>query len=126
MKQAIQEVSRALRQLHKALVDVARNDYERQHGFVEGPGHLLQLLTKEAEFAWLRTLSEAMVDIDHLADSADVDAEELRVSVKYVDELIADPHAGDSAFAQRYAQAMNDPAVIMAHAHARQAIAACR
>lgn len=126
MKQAIQEVSRALRQLHKALVDVARAEYERTHGVVEGPGHLLQLLTKDAEFDWLRTLSEAMVDIDYLADSADVDIDELRATVKYVDELIADPHGGDSAFAQRYAQAMSDPAVIMAHAHARRAIAACR
>jgi len=53
-----------LRNLHRALVAHARHDYELQRGAVLGAGELLQLLTSDAHFAWLRSLSELIVDVD--------------------------------------------------------------
>src|SRR5205823_2780051 len=63
----------ALRALHKALLRGARADYMRQHGLAEeiSPGELLMLATRDEGFAWLRSRSELMTEIDELRDSPD-------------------------------------------------------
>src|SRR5215203_1885597 len=63
---------RALRELHRVLVERASRDYvfERQRLAQPDPGELLQMLTKDPAFAWLRGLSELMVDIDVARDDA--------------------------------------------------------
>ena len=63
---------RALRELHRALVERASRDYVYAHQRLQqpDPGELLQMLTKDPEFAWLRGLSELMVDIDVARDDA--------------------------------------------------------
>jgi hypothetical protein len=68
-KQRLSELSRGLRDLHRALVKAAQTEYEIQWGPVNDPGHLLQLLTKHPEFDWLHQLSEFMVGVDELLDA---------------------------------------------------------
>jgi hypothetical protein len=50
--------------LHKQLLDLVRADYEREHGPIGGPGPLLQLVTQDPAFAWLRPLSMLLVEMD--------------------------------------------------------------
>jgi len=119
-------LGKGLRNLHRALLAHARHDYERQRGAVLSAGELLQLLTSDAHFAWLRSLSELIVDIDVFleADPAPTDDETSAVRAE-VERLIAPakPAAPESDFAGRYWESLHaDPQVAIAHAEVRQAL----
>ncbi|MGQ0654465.1 MAG: hypothetical protein ACT4P4_19735 [Betaproteobacteria bacterium] len=65
------EIVDALRHFHGALVAVARQEYQRDHGAVVSTGDLLQLLVNDPHFDWLRPLSQLIAELDHLpADGA--------------------------------------------------------
>src|SRR2546422_10773444 len=64
----LKKLTEALRPLHLALTKETQVAYERQHGAVQGPGELLQLLIRHPDFAWLHPLSELMAVADELLD----------------------------------------------------------
>jgi hypothetical protein len=120
-------LARALRQLHHALLQRARADYEREHASEVSPGELLMLATRDPGFAWLRSLSEMMADIDDLQEQPEAAQDrELHAGIRAaVEALLTPPAEGDAAtpFAQRYWQHLHeDPAVTMAHAAVKQAL----
>ena len=80
------------------------------------PHALLQLLLHDEQFAWLRSLSRLMADIDGLVDSDEpVAADAADVFFRQTDWLLK---SGDSgAFHAKYVHALQDsPEVVMAHA----------
>ena len=120
-------LARALRDLHRALVEQARRDYQRDHERMDvPPGELLQLLMTAPEFDWLRGLSELMVEIDAMRDDEPELLEGLTASVRAaVERFITPPREGHTpnAFAQRYWHYLHqDPHVAMAHAAVKQAL----
>lgn len=118
---ALQEVSSALLDLHRLLIEVARAEYESLYGPVTGPNHLLQLLMSEPAFAWLRELSGLIVRIDELAESEELTAERASKVRSEVDALIASPEGSD--FARRYSMVLqNDIQVVQSHAAVRRAL----
>lgn len=124
-------LARALRELHAALLRRARTQYMQERGIAEeiGPGDLLMLATRDESFAWLRSLSELMTDIDYLRDDpAAVQGPQLRSAVRGAVEELLMPASGDTsagAFGAHYWQHVNaDPEVTMAHAAVKQALAA--
>jgi len=75
--------------------------YERQHGPVQGPGELLQLLIRHPDFAWLHPLSELMAVADELLNpqcEVPVAPEEAAVVRNQVERLLL----SDEAFSARY------------------------
>ena len=114
-----------LRELHRTLMERARRDYEREHALALTPGELLQRLTTDPAFEWLRGLSELMVDIDLARDADPQVAAELAVAVRAAVEHFVTapaPPPGD-AFAQRYwPYVQDDPHVAMAHADVKRAL----
>ena len=103
--------------LHKALLDLQRIRYERTHGRVETAGSFLQLAIGDPQFAWLRPISELVVQIDELLVSeepgAEVDADTVMDQARKL--LRADENGGD--FQRQYHRALQDsPEVVMAHA----------
>ena len=120
---AYNALAKALRDLHRTLMERARRDYERVNLTVIGPGELLKLLTTADEFAWLRELSELMADIDVVSDADTAERDEAGYSIRSaVDHLFANPDA-DTAFARRYWTYIHeDPNVAIAHAAVRQAL----
>jgi hypothetical protein len=123
------DLARTLRKLHGVLLQRARDDYARAHGRGQeiGPGELLMVATRDESFAWLRSLSELMTDIDYLRDDADTRQDDkLRGAVRgAVESLLQPPVDGEPGgmFAQHYWPLVNaDPEVTMAHAAARQAL----
>lgn len=68
-------VRRALLPLHKALLDYERVQYERVRGRVESSGALLQLVLDDQWFAYLRSISALMVQIDELLAAEDATLE---------------------------------------------------
>jgi hypothetical protein len=121
-----QKLANALRELHRTLVDSTRREYERAHLVELGPGDLLQLLTSNPEFKWLRGLSELMVDLDFVHDSAPPDDDDITPAVRAaVEHLLSNAQAPAGLFAQRYWPYVHqDPRVAMAHGAVKQALAA--
>ena len=123
-----QKLASALRELHRVLLERARREYERNHLANLSAGELLQLLTTHAEFAWLRELSELMVDLDLVSDAVPPHRDEIATAVRAaVEHVIAMPKAPapGSPFVQRYwTYVHDDPHTAMAHAGVKQAIAA--
>lgn len=121
-----QKLAGALRELHRVLLERARRDYERDHLANLSPGELLQLLTTHAEFAWLRELSELMVDLDLVSDAVPPHREEIATAVRAaVEHVITMPKTPDAAtpFAQRYWTCVHDdPHTAIAHAAVKQAL----
>src|SRR5438132_2827483 len=119
-KPGLLEAAAALREVHRALVQVVRKAYEREVGPAGGPGHMLRLLTEDPFFAWLHPMSELIVDLDALL------AQELLppgtvAGVRHeVDRLV---QAGGSPFWEKYAPFLqSEPEVAMAHGRLKQAL----
>ena len=115
----------ALLRLHKALLDHERGRYETMHGRVAGAGDFLQLVIHDPTFAWLRPLSELVVQMDELlyADEASAapDAEALLSQARAL--IRADEH-GDTFHTEYHRALQESPEVVMAHADWKRASAA--
>ena len=97
----------SLLQLHKKLIDWAREEYGREVAPIDNPYRFLSLLTTDPYFAWLRPLSEIIVRIDEMEAKPPVStaaAVELRLAV--LNTFNAD--ADERGFVSRLNQAMND------------------
>lgn len=97
----------SLLQLHKKLIDWAKEDYSRNVAPIDNPYKFLSLLTTDPHFAWLRPLSEIIVRIDELEAKPPISSDsavELRLAVLRTFNDEADPHG----FVARLSDAMND------------------
>jgi hypothetical protein len=123
-------LARTLRSLHAVLLKRARAQYIRERGLRDeevGPGELLMLATREESFAWLRSISELMTEIDELRDSADARQDDhVRAAVRGTVEGLLAPADGTgeaTAFQSNYWRHVHaDPEVTMAHAAVRQSL----
>ena len=116
LTRTLQEVRLALLRLHKRLLDAERLRYERHHGRIESGGLLLQLVINDPWFAWLRRLSELVVEIDERLDGEEpLPDDDARALIEQIGSLLeADPH-GDE-FQRNYDRAMQSvPDVVIAH-----------
>jgi hypothetical protein len=125
-RQRLDDVARALRPLHKALVDVVRADYERHHGRVAGPVRLFQLLTSDPYFAWLHPMSALMAEVDELYDRKEPIAPDEVAAVRATLESLVGNRGQEpspDSFVSRYLEILqNHPEVVMAHARLRGAL----
>lgn len=111
----LRELRGALLRLHKSLLDVERAAFEKMFGRLTS-GELLQLVINHAQFAWLRRISELVVQIDEKLngdeEAAEVEPRELLSQA----HLLFDSQV-DEEFSTKYQAALqNEPAVVMAHA----------
>jgi hypothetical protein len=118
---------RVLRDLHRALVDRASRDYvwAQQRLSQPDPGELLQILVKDPEFAWLRSLSELMVDIDIARDKEETRGQlgpGVRAAVERFITAPADMSTADDFAKHYWPYVQQDPHVAMAHAAVKQAL----
>ena len=93
---------------HKLLLDRERAEYEKSHGVISGPGPFLALALSDPHFAWLKTLSTMVVEIDEAlsrrskADQAAADA-----LVAQAREVLR-PREDGTDFQSRYYQAVQE------------------
>ena len=80
LRAALRELSKALLPLHRALIEAARDDYAFATGRTVAPAQLLQLVTDDPFFAWLKPMTALIVEIDEMART-DFEAETDRKSV---------------------------------------------
>ena len=112
----LDQLSRALLRLHKALLDGEREAYEQVHGSITSNGAFLQLLLEHVWFAWLRELSSAMAALDELAESKEASARTAIIEQMAALRILLTPSETGVGFRRRYRDALErDPNVVQAH-----------
>ncbi|TCL02860.1 MULTISPECIES: hypothetical protein [Sodalis] len=116
---ALKKLSGALRKLHKTLVDLETGRF----GPVGSPFEHLQLLTGHPQFAWLRRISEIVVELDErLDDKEDIDTAAI-VAYKTVVERLLSPPESDDDFYRKYVEALQESTeAAIAHGELRQVL----
>ena len=117
VRERLQALRSALLDLHKALVDSERVEYEQTIGKIQSPNHFLQLLTSDPWFAWLSPLSRLIVSIDEALDAKEpLTSASVTEFSKQADRLLVASEVGEG-FSSHYHQALQrDPDVVLAHA----------
>jgi hypothetical protein len=106
----------ALLRIHKTLLEMERQQYEREHGTVS-VGELFRLVVDHAQFAWLHSISEFVVRIDEaLASKEPLDPDFTGSSIAIARKMFTPAESGD-AFQKKYFAAIHaNPNVVMDHA----------
>ena len=114
-RQFLFDLRKALLHLHKTLLDWEQSAYERIHGRVSA-AELLKAIVEDAQFAWLRPISELIVRIDTTVDggpeagAGDIDALVARARAATSADEAGTPHA------RRYHTALQEhPDAVFAH-----------
>jgi len=138
------QIRRGMLRLHKAILTSEKAAYEKEKGPIASPHALLELLMHDPWFGWFRPLSETVVQIDEMLDSADAasaagqkpgtinpdrtsdkvpseaDAQEL---LREVRSLLQPAETGEE-FATKYRRILqDDPDIILAHAELSKILA---
>lgn len=113
-----------LRELHRALVDLQRSRYEAAGGAVQGPMHLLHLLTEDPGFAWLRGLSELIVEVEEVTEHADLLSSATAAALREeTARLIMASAERPPALGEKYLQALQEsPSAAVAHGQVVQTL----
>ena len=120
LRAALRELSKGLLPLHRALIEAARDDYAFAYGKTVGPAQLLQLITDDPFFAWLKPMTALIVEIDEMA-RVDFEPQAARDVAARVKQLF------EGAFNERYVPLLQrDVDVAVAHAAIRRALAKLR
>lgn len=107
----------ALLNLHKTLLDRERDDYEREHGKIGNSYEYLNLVMHNPSFAWLRNLSELIVQIDETLGAREGAAENTANALIQQSRLLLTPDETGPEFQRRYyAMVQQSPEVVLAHA----------
>ena len=116
----LDNLSRALLRLHKALLDNERVSYERVHGRITSNGAFLQLVLEDAWFAWLRPLSQLMAQLDELGEEGESsDGPDMATLIASIRTLLTPSEEG-TGFGNHYYEALQrEPDVVLAHAAVR-------
>ncbi|MCE5232480.1 MAG: hypothetical protein ABFC67_13500 [Mizugakiibacter sp.] len=126
-REPLAALRKALLDLHKALLAETRAGYERLFGPIPSTSALLDLVTADPWFAWLRPLTGLIVEMDELleADTAP-DAETLAALRRRIAGMIAG-NVDTEGFARSYRDALQrDPNIAIAHAAVRRTLDALR
>jgi hypothetical protein len=120
LRASLRELSKALLPLHRALIEAGRDDFAFATGQSVGPAQLLQLVTDDPFFAWLKPMTALIVEIDEMA-RVDFEAPAARDVAARVEKLF------EGAFNERYVPLLQrDVDVAVAHAAIRRALAKLR
>lgn len=115
--QRLKGVRSAMLHLHKALLDHERVAYEREHGKVGNSYEYLNLVMHNPWFAWLRHLSELIVQIDELLDAREPSTESAAAAMIEQARMLLTPNEAGPEFQEKYFLSVQEsPEVVLAHA----------
>jgi hypothetical protein len=108
--------------LHKLLVDLEREAYEKNYGKL-GSGDFLNLLLADQNFSWLRKFSELIVWIDEVLDPKELTAEEEIENIFTQARKLLTPAELGEEFEHKYQDWLQRNAdVILAHKEVRDVL----
>ena len=115
-RQQLVNVRTVLLRLHKTLLEYEREDYERDHGKIANSYEYLNVVMNDPWFAWLRQLSELIVEMDELLATKETPNENTAVALIRQAEILLTPAELGSEFQRKYSAAMQQsPEVVLAH-----------
>jgi hypothetical protein len=116
-RQKLREVRTALLRLHKILLEHERDSYERANGKIGNSYEYLNLVMHDPSFAWLRHLSELIVQIDELLDAKEGASEGTASALLEQSRLLLTPNEVGPEFQRKYFSSVQEsPDVVLAHA----------
>ena len=116
-RERLTNIRTVLLRLHKTLLDFEREGYEREHGKIGSSYEFLQLVMGDAWFAWLRQLSELIVEMDELLASKETPKESTALALIEQAKILLTPLESGADFQKKYSQAMQQsPEVVVAYA----------
>ncbi|HSN20761.1 MAG TPA: hypothetical protein VLS49_08795 [Usitatibacter sp.] len=127
MEANVGELRAALLELHRAILRAQQLRYEKEHGRVDSPGALLQLVVRHPDFAWIRALSALIAQLDEWveSDAAGRDVE-IAALVRGLQTLIQ-PDGTNEEFTTRYWPLLEVvPEALVAHVRLWRLIASDR
>jgi len=108
-----------LLRLHKTLLELEREAYERTNGRVDNSYEVLQLVMYDPWFAWLHSLSELVVKIDEMLDAKEPVKESEAMAVIAQTRVLLTPSETGSGFQKKYFSSLQlSPDVVLAHSEA--------
>ena len=115
-RQQLTQVRTALLRLHKTLLDFERDAYERAHDKIANSYAFLQLVMGDPWFAWLRQLSELIVEMDELLAAKETPKDATAVALVQQATIMLTPSDSGTEFQKKYFAAMQQsPEVVLAH-----------
>jgi hypothetical protein len=115
-RQQLGNVRQVLLRLHKTLLEFEREAYEREHGRISNSYQFLQLVMSDPWFAWLRQLSELIVEMDELLAAREPASESTALALIEQSKILLNPTESGIAFQRNYFRAMQQsPEVVVAH-----------
>ena len=115
-RQQLTNVRTVLLRLHKTLLDFERDGYERVRGKIGNSYEFLQLVMSDPWFAWLRQLSELIVEIDELLAAKEAPMESTALALIRQASILLTPSESGSEFQKKYFAAMQQsPEVVLVH-----------
>jgi hypothetical protein len=115
-RERLTKIRTTLLRLHKTLLDFEREGYERARGKIGNSYEFLQLVMSDPWFAWLRQLSELIVEMDELLASKETPQEATAVALIEQAKILLTPSESGSEFQRKYFVAMQgSPEVVLAH-----------
>ncbi len=125
-QQHLQNLRNRLLHLHKLLLDTERNAYEQIHGRVSS-GELLRLVIGDEQFAWLRRISELVVQMDEMLQSDEpVSLEDIQNLIVYTRTLLTPSEEGNTFERNYYNAIQREPDVVFAHAEISKLLASSK
>ena len=116
MVNKLKEVRTALLHVHKTLLEHEREGYEKQHGKISNSYEYLNLVMNDPWFAWLRQLSELIVEMDELLAAKETPRDATAVALIQQATILLTPSETGSEFQRKYFAAMQQsPEVVLAH-----------
>jgi len=124
-RQKLCNVRNVLLDLHKALLDSERTQYEIVHGPLASPAAFLQLLIGDDKFAWLRPTTALIVQVDETLAAKKPPATQPQLEQLGNDiRALFSPSRDGEGFWKRYAPVIQrDPAVARLQAQMESALA---
>ena len=114
-REQLTRVRTVLLRLHKTLLDFERAGYERERGKIDN-SYDLQLVMSDPWFAWLRQLSELIVEMDELLAAKEVPAESTAKALIQQAGILLTPSESGTEFQKKYFAAMQQsPEVLLGH-----------
>lgn len=115
-RQQLADVRTVLVRVHKTLLDFEREAYERDRGRIANSYEFLNLVMNDPWFAWLRQLSELIVEMDELLATKETPNENTGVALVQQARILLTPTQSGSEFQRKYFAAMQQsPEVVVAH-----------
>jgi hypothetical protein len=126
-RERLTKVRTALLRLHKTLLDFEREGYERASGKIDNSYEFLQLVMSDPWFAWLRQLSELIVEMDELLAAKETPNEVTALALIRQASILLTPSEAGSEFQKKYFAAMQQsPEVVLGHSEFASVLGSAR